>query len=187
MTSLSLAQKECFEELRHFDAEERRIDDEIEQIEAEIEKLWTKKKELSIKKSDIAEEKRVSLERLQKMTFEGGLPSVSLYFEEKTWVLHWDGGRVKLSEIPFKFLKALHDAPDRQLSWNDIEEKVWGESKDGAIHTTASRLRKTLKKHKCPSRLVSLNRKTWIPDGEYQEDQSRPAPSIKTLTGFRLE
>lgn len=187
MTALSLAQTERFEELRYFDAEERRIDDEIGQIEGEIEKLWTRKKELSIKKRDIAEEKRVSLERLRKMTIGGGLSALSLYFEEKTRVVHWDGGRVKLSEIPFKFFKALYDAPDRQLSWNDIEEKVWGESKDGAIHTTVSRLRTTLKKHKCPSRLVSLNRKTWIPDEEYPEDQSRPAPNIKTLTGFRLE
>jgi hypothetical protein len=187
MSALAPAQKECFEELRHFDAEEKRIDREIEQIEDEIEKLRTKMKALSIKKKDIAEERKGSLERLQKMTIDGGLSPVSLYFEEKTKVIHWDGGSVKLSKIPFNFFKALHDAPNRQLSWNDIEEKVWGESKDGAIHTTASRLRKALKKHKCPSQLVSLNRKTWIPDEEYLEDQSRSTPKIKTITGFRLE
>jgi DNA-binding response OmpR family regulator len=142
--------------------------------------LWVAEKEL-------AEKDRELRERLQNLVIDGELPPVSLVFDENTLTTRWDGGSVKLSEIPFKFFKALHDASDRQLSWNDIEAKVWGESKDGAIHTTASRLRTALKKHKCPLRLVSLNRKTWIPDEEYQEDQNRPSPTMKTTTGFRLE
>jgi len=188
MTSLPLAQKESFEELRHFDAEERRINDEDALIDEEIAKLLARKKELLIKKKDLAEKRSVSRERLQKMIIEGELPLVPLRFDKNKRTIYWEADKsVKLGKIPFQIIKVLYDAPKHRLSWGDIEEKVWGESKDGAIFTAVTRLCKVLSQHNFPYRLTALTRKTWIPDAEYEEDANRPSPTMKTLTGYGLE
>jgi hypothetical protein len=115
----------------------------------------------------------VSLRALENELVQKELPNGSraqqkLAFDETKLTISWLGGSVKLTKVPYRFIKTLWSSDRHRTGIDVIEQNVWQiEQKNrvfiprSTICSCVSRTNATLQKAKCPYKIKpSLSRST---------------------------
>jgi DNA-binding winged helix-turn-helix (wHTH) protein len=116
--------------------------------------------------------------------------NVLLTFESDGKTIRWEGGTVRLTKKPCKFVKALYNAKKQRMRINGIAAKVWGDpfTARNTIYVTLCNLRNELKQAKFPYEILSKKRK-----GDSYEEQnpitkkSRKIVFQTQVEGFMLQ
>jgi hypothetical protein len=187
-TTLSLEQKEIFDELRLIDAGRQRIADKRVWLVDEKAKLQTVENELLIMEKDLAARDRELQGQLQKLIINGELAPISLVFDKDVRTLRWDGGSVKLGTKPFKIVRVLYHAPHRRAKLMSLAERVWGISSKphSTVKSTISRLNAELKKAKCPYKVGSIKCLQPVIYQRDPENKVKDGMKQPDITGFKL-
>jgi DNA-binding response OmpR family regulator len=167
-------------------AEEQSILDAQTKLRAEERKNADERAMLSTEEDTWLEKETKLRTWLRELNENGAVTPVPLIFEPDGKTIRWEGGEVKLGTKPCQFVKALYFAEEQQMTITDVEEKVWGESLDSTIQSTASQLRHTLAEKKCPYTVVNLINKQWTESEQPAINAPPSAPIRSAIAGFKL-
>ena len=154
MNTLVLAQKEIFDALKIAELEMAKIESERvalrtqfvvqDNVLATTGKKWT--------------EKAVALrEQLEKMIAVGEREPVTLMFDKVKRTIFWAGGKIKLGEKAFKFVRLLYHAKNKRATSSHIAKCVWGNAMEPQhnINVLFYRLEENLAKANFPYEIKS--------------------------------